>query len=120
MLYKAVRVLDDGRKVSAYIDDLEQNAHYTHPGHKMLEYSQFKETVSPKGSQGIFVYTNLDDSYETGNVCPSRTRFKGLVEIYEVDTIDKEYKNREGFYSVNSMKLGTLVGSFNVFEDTEK
>ena len=73
--YKAVRRLEDGRRVSQFITD-----------HKMLEYKPNSITRAPGWSRGVFCYPTLETAYSFigGN---TDMDFTGIVEIHEAHPI---------------------------------
>ena len=77
-VYKAVRVLPDGRRVSRFIENGEE---WLRPRCVRLEYKRGRITRAPKGSAGVFCYASVGEAQERiGDTCKG---FRGIVEVYE-------------------------------------
>lgn len=104
-IYKYVRVLKNGHRVSSYISgrliQLSGNAPYKY---KVLTYSTKRHTAAPKGNRtwdttfstgkdiGIFC-TNVP-KIQTGNVCYSI--WSGTVELWLVSAKEPMYEGTYG------------------------
>jgi hypothetical protein len=110
-MYKVVRVLTDGRRVSSFASSaLEME--YGDTRHPHLEYHPGRFTTVKKGQTGIFLYDSLPSEYDTdGNVYSGKSGIGCLwtkvVEIYEVSIPKNAKLVRHPFF--NGVKLWNMI-----------
>ena len=108
---KVVRVLNDGRRVSSFI-----NGHDTFFNADMITYNLVDITEAPKNSLGIFLYVNDPKVYRVpGNIYNIKYCDNTYIEVYQISIFGEiNHREREGAFVCPKIKLEKIIETARV------